>query len=38
VVDIVAGWEAAARRAGIPRADIELTAAAFGAHATFNLS
>jgi hypothetical protein len=38
VVRVVGGWEATARRAGIPGADIELTAVAFGAHAMFNLS
>ena len=31
IVDVVAGWEAAARRAGIARADIDVTASAFRA-------
>lgn len=31
VVEVAADWEAAARRAGIARADIELSASAFGA-------
>lgn len=35
VTSVAAGWEAAARRANIPRADIELTAAAFNALEAF---
>lgn len=38
VVAVVAGWEAAARRAGIARADIELSRSAFGAIQDYSMS
>ena len=37
VATAVDGWQEAARRAGIPRADIELTGGAFSAHAEHRL-